>query len=193
MKLIYIPLCFYLYLSGFLNDIVKTHLHSTMFLLIRRIRAVERGILLIYIPLCFYLYQHEQTKLWEINDLHSTMFLLIHGHIRSLRGSARFTFHYVSTYTALFRYFHSDRHTFTFHYVSTYTIFRPNLFRHHPNLHSTMFLLIQTLRGRESSEKRIYIPLCFYLYHPRFYKSLKDYRFTFHYVSTYTIHGFINH
>ena len=56
MKLIYIPLCFYLYETAYSTSQKDLHLHSTMFLLIHR-QAMQQWIVpSIYIPLCFYLY-----------------------------------------------------------------------------------------------------------------------------------------
>ena len=81
-KVIYIPLCFYLYRSSLLPFLMcQSYLHSTMLLLIPspfhspRVSGKD-----IYIPLCFYLY-------WKWIDI---------------KGSTRiFTFHYASTYTVV--------------------------------------------------------------------------------------------
>ena len=103
--------------------IIRQDLHSTMFLLI----LCRQGVFLVF-----------------IFDLHSTMFLLIQrSTLICSTKNHRFTFHYVSTYTAtvvitspstLFIYIplcfylysaHPDPrpgwYSFTFHYVSTYT------------------------------------------------------------------------
>ena len=97
---IYIPLCFYLYLSIYCDsnsDLVYLHstmlllilspavaaplspadLHSTMLLLIRSRGIRKRSSINIYIPLCFYLYP--PGDMYDRLDLHlhSTMLLLI--------------------------------------------------------------------------------------------------------------------
>ena len=144
-RIIYIPLCFYLYQADWYPGADPT---------------------LIYIPLCFYLYKFRSSGKRELMNLHSTMFLLIRINVAPLEWvRGKFTFHYVSTYTAMKldnmieqKHLHSTmfllipiarkmipgQSRFTFHYVSTYT---------------GQLLL---LRMRSA----IYIPLCFYLYSP---------------------------
>ena len=57
----------------------------------------------------------------------------------------------------------------------------------YPNLHSTMFLLILPAREIYLTALPIYIPLCFYLYCRHSGYCCDGRKFTFHYVSTYTI------
>ena len=172
-SLIYIPLCFYLYAlkdenihwgESFTFHYVSTytllcsesqlpleHLHSTMFLLIRRILCRKNR----YKP-----------------NLHSTMFLLIPAYSDSLRVWRTFTFHYVSTYTiyainkysfqsliyiplCFYLYVTAPENIslyglFTFHYVSTYTAAEMLQKGGEVNLHSTMFLLIPAVQRRIS-------------------------------------------
>ena len=164
--LIYIPLCLYLYLPGvgsgsvggeftfhyastytfakWLYGYVKTHLHSTMPLLIPAVWSAYRYMSVIYIPLCLYLYGcAAYTALWHYRHLHSTMPLLIrHGCALGCKRH-KFTFHYASTYTNalpstffatvfiyiplclyLYQFGSNDNREvsgFTFHYASTYT------------------------------------------------------------------------
>ena len=116
-----------------------------MFLLIRRRRWRRNSRERIYIPLCFYLYvivEYGTNDVWK------------------------FTFHYVSTYTAQAHHYILAIDTFTFHYVSTYTDCTENIPCSILHLHSTMFLLILTSTGTIHSLLII---------------------FTFHYVSTYTL------
>ena len=76
---IYIPLCFYLYQTPFcLIMTVLCHLHSTMLLHIRGIQFPVEIDFFIYIPLCFYLYIFRSRKVPKLETyLHSTMLLLI--------------------------------------------------------------------------------------------------------------------
>ena len=75
--------------------------------------------------------------------LHSTMLLLIPDPFAwAYLSQTRFTFHYASTYTDQEKLFVCAHELFTFHYASTYTN-----------------------GGKDpASLRRIYIPLCFYLY-----------------------------
>ena len=101
------------------------------------------------------------------NDyLHSTMLLLILCTAPLPYLSAlSFTFHYASTYTKPYFLEQSISELFTFHYASTYTVYQ-----------SVDKLIC----------KRIYIPLCFYLYRPAVHFTYLPHKFTFHYASTYT-------
>ena len=93
-----------------------------MFLLIRSFRSLTMLRSLIYIPLCFYLYGNNG---WGGNV------------------GAKFTFHYVSTYTNHCCHIRRTCNIFTFHYVSTYTAGKARYVGQRINLHSTMFLLIR--------------------------------------------------
>ena len=191
---IYIPLCLYLYqIAWTMVSWSKTYLHSTMPLLIRT-RASERlHPLKIYIPLCLYLYSSGLSKNRFFNQiyiplclylylssaalsaffhcyLHSTMPLLIQlCGLSGRRPGGAFTFHYASTYTAAGAGRSGRIYTFTFHYASTYT--------------SMQIFFIWTLR-------RIYIPLCLYLYLLNCNSYNLLHLFTFHYASTYTRRAF---
>ena len=82
-------------------------LHSTMLLLILYTR-IDEG--------------HAGTL------LHSTMLLLILMHLRRLRSTSSFTFHYASTYTKLSSNSNQGGAIFTFHYASTYTNIKQQLY-----------------------------------------------------------------
>ena len=102
MDVIYIPLCFYLYLvSGLITNAPQLNLHSTMFLLIPDWFLPTKSTERIYIPLCFYLYALWADLRRRLLHLHSTMFLLIRVWLYSLSAYPSFTFHYVSTYTVV--------------------------------------------------------------------------------------------
>ena len=97
---------------------------------------------------------------------------------------------------------------FTFHYASTYTEEVPEkeeplfslhstmllLIRTHHQffcpviltLHSTMLLLILIKKNVILLLKKLYIPLCFYLYDSQKFFTGIFILFTFHYASTYT-------
>ena len=102
------------------------------------------------------------------SNLHSTMFLLILDCLMALSdGSFLFTFHNVSINTCTDLLLPVWKSSFTFHNVSINTETRKQKLRRcYSHLHSTMFLLIQTVR---------FFPMC----------HLK--RFTFHNVSINTI------
>ena len=121
---IYIPLCFYLYFDLRLDKHGCSHLHSTMFLLIREFDLHSTLVEHIYIPLCFYLYgqvtrSHRQNFLIYIP---LCFYLYRKGVLSGRDNESRFTFHYVSTYTS------QSRKRF-----QSWKL----------NLHSTMFLLIR--------------------------------------------------
>ena len=164
---IYIPLCFYLYLSAttvFPGPIIIYI--PLCFYLYSLSERIYTSLLIIYIPLCFYLYdtlpttgqnvehnlhstmllliriQHLIIFVRKIN-LHSTMLLLIPDRYFHRPSESIFTFHYASTYTIFCEIRHCIIKLFTFHYASTYT-----------KTKIIFFFLYQL----------IYIPLCFYLY-----------------------------
>ena len=99
----------------------------------------------IYIPLCFYLYGDCRKRIdkWYFIYIPLCFYLYVFLTIK-IPGSATFTFHYASTYTTVLRYI-------------VITV---------PHLHSTMLLLIHRLCEQSLLIELIYIPLCFYLYHP---------------------------
>ena len=143
-SMIYIPLCFYLYVNDSFIMSRDEYLHSTMFLLIQRKESDLPACRRIYIPLCFYLYPLTARACSSVLfNLHSTMFLLIPGKVEVMKMKKEiyiplcfylyscigkkatdpsiFTFHYVSTYTTLPKTTVRWAYLFTFHYVSTYT------------------------------------------------------------------------
>ena len=185
------------------------NLHSTMFLLILSRRLILPSVIylftfhyvstytmvnlpdhvtaVIYIPLCFYLYQIDSTGSHYLSYLHSTMFLLILRFPRVFAPDTRlFTFHYVSTYTLR----SGDRIlVFPNLHSTMFLLIQPDscwTADSHPYLHSTMFLLILITDLFSDSFRGIYIPLCFYLYHLNCFFRKLIFTFTFHYVSTYT-------
>ena len=121
LKLIYIPLCFYLYGSSRGLMQLLSDLHSTMFLLIHNSFAEALDSVEIYIPLCFYLYLAGTYEFYIV---------------------FQFTFHYVSTYTwqsVSLRWTDMYLHSTMFLLILDPTAVSDILFI---NLHSTMFLLI---------------------------------------------------
>ena len=142
-------------------------------------------------------------------NLHSTMFLLIRINVAPLEWvRGKFTFHYVSTYTAMKldnmieqKHLHSTmfllipiarkmipgQSRFTFHYVSTYT-WRNSLGRKPVYIFTFHYVSTYTRPQNTSCAMgiRIYIPLCFYLYPVWIEHDTGPGKFTFHYVSTYT-------
>ena len=116
-------------------------LHSTMFLLIRRLWKVLKVI-------CF--------------ALHSTMFLLILETEECVQYQTVFTFHNVSINTVFSPSFFHASWNFTFHNVSINTLatFAQSGFPW--SLHSTMFLLIRKHFCDFFVFALLYIPQCFY-------------------------------
>ena len=170
------------------RQLLQIHLHSTMFLLIREITLT-----------------HPKSESRFTFHYVSTYTGII---IAGILTDKTFTFHYVSTYTMMkqkqhlkLRYLHSTM--FLLILVPSQQV--PLSL---PYLHSTMFLLIHYSRFKwrkyfpiyiplcfylylsqmweRRSEILIYIPLCFYLYNVNKFHRYKVYKFTFHYVSTYT-------
>ena len=166
--LIYIPLCFYLYVFlQALNMSICLDLHSTMFLLIQIPGRQGRTAIHHLHSTMFLLIPFKRLPSQPgIPHLHSTMFLLIRI---STAGDDEqlflFTFHYVSTYTCKSLWNTPDCKIYIPLCVYLYCQFSVRyLVRLH--LHSTMFLLIRKhiLTSERASSS-----------------------FTFHYVSTYTI------
>ena len=187
--LIYIPLCFYLYVFlQALNMSICLDLHSTMFLLIQIPGRQGRTAIHHLHSTMFLLIPFKRLPSQPgIPHLHSTMFLLIRI---STAGDDEqlflFTFHYVSTYTVS-----SALDTLLdFIYIPLCFYLYENTFSrvnaHHHHLHSTMFLLIPLLLCILCLQVAIYIPLCFYLYQFSQCFVILPNLFTFHYVSTYT-------
>ena len=142
--MIYIPLCFYLYVLHIQHRIYRNNLHSTMFLLIRSTDLMEKNRIQNLHSTMFLLIHHQPVQgAWMHIHLHSTMFLLIR-YVPGKEPSAgiQFTFHYVSTYTMSGVPNIKMLKEFTFHYVSTYTRSGIHILLECTNLHSTMFLLI---------------------------------------------------
>ena len=143
-----------------------SHLHSTMFLLIRF--SVFH---LVYLALKFTFHYVSTYTDFQF---------------RQIPRCTSFTFHYVSTYTEACAYIAMRLREFTFHYVSTYTKVRDARAAAIEYLHSTMFLLIRIFFFYLFEKFDIYIPLCFYLYPESASYNHQECSFTFHYVSTYT-------
>ena len=100
-KLIYIPLCFYLYF--FCRN--RTYLYC------------------IYIPLCFYLYHTLIAAAYSCQKIYIPLCFYLYFHCSTVSTSAEgFTFHYASTYTVSVENKMLPSSTFTFHYASTYTL-----------------------------------------------------------------------
>ena len=145
-ELIYIPLCFYLYILLSSSQCPVFHIYIPLcFYLYYTPEDVYNAVKEIYIPLCFYLYKFSQGGNSPIlADLHSTMFLLIRRAGTSLTSCSIFTFHYVSTYTpsAL------SEASYPLHLHSTMFLLIPAIsytaFPQISHLHSTMFLLIHS-------------------------------------------------
>ena len=163
-------------------------LHSTMFLLIRDLidPNFKPGIC-IYIPLCFYLYVWRFLTFLTANFIYIPLcfYLYCLGSVRA-RWYSRFTFHYVSTYTAsvlpgpglsfiyiplcFYLYDISSSqydmlHLFTFHYVSTYTIIPDCILLPRTYIYIPLcFYLYLSKSCILQHDIFIYIPLCFYLY-----------------------------
>ena len=141
---IYIPLCFYLYLSQFtVSSMISPftfhyvstytvwlvlvfglppYLHSTMFLLIQsQTRFSNSKIQHLHSTMFLLIPRSAEYSSVSLPDLHSTMFLLI-------PAAPMFLMSVNNIYIPLCFYLYSERSysgsagsTFTFHYVSTYT------------------------------------------------------------------------
>ena len=129
---IYIPLCFYLYLCDHLQNLCISHLHSTMFLLIRKTVGANLATIDLHSTMFLLILQQLLGITDLIPNLHSTMFLLIPGSVRRYHETDSFTFHYVSTYTVYF--------PLLIYTISHYPNCRPLvLLPHYLHLSSSMF------------------------------------------------------
>ena len=102
LRLIYIPLCFYLYtFRKFPIIAALKDLHSTMLLLILHHPLTLFGIGVIYIPLCFYLYYSLSRSYRLFFAIYIPLcFYLYQIQYYKDRLKTKFTFHYASTYTS---------------------------------------------------------------------------------------------
>ena len=198
---IYIPLCFYLYFTRIFCPAHMTYLHSTMFLLIPFKRLpkhldihhlhstmflliLERVPVLaprihIYIPLCFYLYWNREYFLYNLYVIYIPLCFYLYFCFLGLHGFKRMYLH--STMFLLIRLH-----------------FQP-LPHSHIHLHSTMFLLILIAEiNRDVHWLHLHSTMFLLIPECRSDFTRHAYKFTFHYVSTYTTrmesrrHIFIN-
>ena len=142
---IYIPLCLYLYFTGFrfleapkaftfhyvyIYILAKQpssysflNLHSTMFIFISNQKIIFLSKDRIYIPLCLYLYFCGRVHVVSWQYLHSTMFIFISlCTTKSKWKKFVFTFHYVYIYMDFGTGLSQRDQTFTFHYVYIYMV-----------------------------------------------------------------------
>ena len=127
----------------------------------------------------------DATAVRKITDLHSTMLLLY-------RPGWSDPWPSIWIYIPLCFYFiltaKDQRDIQQIHLHSTmlllYPISSPPQPAGRSYLHSTMLLLYRTRPGRAWSERRIYIPLCFYFIAKQQATRIEDALFTFHYAST---------
>ena len=166
-KWIYIPLCFYLYDQAGAVRVLTGHIYIPLCFYLYMLPSYGKGrIAHIYIPLCFYLYVSAcLLNAFSAFDLHSTMLLLIHQKtvIRAVKENIYIPLCFY-LYACPKEYIHLFW-LFTFHYASTYT-------QHHPNLRELgwliyiplCFYLYITISSTIRNSLIIYIPLCFYLY-----------------------------
>ena len=145
---------------------LRIYLHSTMVLLIQDERASRGG---------------------NPPDLHSTMVLLIPtGGFKSLL-SAIFTFHYGSTYTAVYPM--TLCHFLIIYIPLWFYLYITNALTLRPgdNIYIPLwFYLYDKYDGKHRPIVTIYIPLWFYLYNCLLRVFCTCSIFTFHYGSTYT-------
>ena len=143
---IYIPLCFYLYKQPWINSIRDwTHLHSTMFLLIRWFWVYYFW----WSEKFTFHYVSTYTKLPVITqiyyfNLHSTMFLLIPGNRCAIENN--FIYLHSTMFLLIRRQRSTRKKSLTFIYIPL------------------CFYLYQTSKPGANDPNSIYIPLCFYLY-----------------------------
>ena len=78
-RLLYIPLCLYLYENQEYKSFSLPALHSTMFIFISCTYNKSCFCIYLYIPLCLYLYCLCSEKGSTLLPLHSTMFIFISG------------------------------------------------------------------------------------------------------------------
>ena len=127
-----------------LHDVFRFfNLHSTMFLLILVSMPATVFRSSIYIPLCFYLYQAKLNLTAGMNFIYIPLcFYLYRRRVMMEENGGEFTFHYVSTYTGI----HSDPAGSPQYLHSTMFLLIPGPWIQNEvyglNLHSTMFLLI---------------------------------------------------
>ena len=186
--LIYIPLCFYLYIQPLKSNFLhKCHLHSTMLLLIPMISRVLLFIVFIYIPLCFYLYSSVDIISIISNGIYIPLCFYLYSSVDIISIISDgiyiplcfYLYHFnnfvhasnIRIYIPLCFYLYRDKFvknpywiTFTFHYASTYTYiqgFCAVIFDIYIPL---CFYLYVIFRKTSSCFSIIYIPLCFYLY-----------------------------
>ena len=164
-NIIYIPLCFYLYVRVITNHLHFHNLHSTMLLLIHSCEQINVSGSFIYIPLCFYLYFCACNASFRISW---------------------FTFHYASTYTVPFRVLFF---AVTLIYIPLcFYLYerRTNERKSKKYLHSTMLLLIRLYQTgyRNLPSFTFHYASTYTFLCPAGFSPLA--RFTFHYASTYT-------